>query len=154
MAWWLNGESFTPKLDALFDAVGGQCAVDSAFSCQRYPFLIKLGQLFNTSYCVPWYQSGASSFSDMTIRILLGMYKYTVQGWYKNDGSGYLINFPITFVIVTPFPFDSQLLVYIDRRQSVYQTHLARVYMICDKKSKTVFHRRPSVCEKGMGVLI
>ena len=33
-----------PKLERVYDAVGGRCAVDSAFSFQRYPFLVKSGQ--------------------------------------------------------------------------------------------------------------
>jgi hypothetical protein len=32
-----------PKLERVYDAVGGWCAVDSAFSFQQYPF-IKSGQ--------------------------------------------------------------------------------------------------------------
>jgi hypothetical protein len=33
-----------PKLETVFNTVRGRCAVDSAFSFQRYPFLVKSGQ--------------------------------------------------------------------------------------------------------------
>ncbi len=41
MAEW---ENIHPKLEAVFDAVGGGCAADSAFLFQRYHFLVKSGQ--------------------------------------------------------------------------------------------------------------
>jgi hypothetical protein len=33
-----------PKLEQVYDSVGGKCAVDSAFSLKKYPFLVKSSQ--------------------------------------------------------------------------------------------------------------